>query len=201
MRFQFLVTLCSLFLLALAGVEDDNRINKVISAFNFYTDAKDFDSLNRLFLPNATYAVFEEEVQIDFVRGIVDIKALISKTLYPGTVTQSASTTQLIDLDYPSDPHGSAAKANATTYETITFFGRGAQRGLTKSFFAVYKDTLVKTGDFRKFGGWKFSSRVFTTFVSFFPAFNLFSGQTKLSLPLPPSPPFPFATTTPFCLG
>ncbi|MCJ1271785.1 hypothetical protein MMC22_011690 [Lobaria immixta] len=148
MRLQFLAILCSLFLLALAGVEDNIRINELIDAVNFYEDAKDWDSLNRLFLPNATYTIFDEDVQVDFVRGIVAIKAVIS-----GSVTGN---------HYPFDPLGSAAKANATTYLTITFFGRGAQEGQTKFIFAVNQDTFVKTGDFRKYGGWKFSSRVFT---------------------------------------
>lgn len=208
MRFQLLATLCSLFLLALAGLQDNRYIKGEIDFVNFVEDAKDFNRLNRVFLPNATYTIFEEDVQVDFVRGIVPIKASISRFLYPGTVTQSASTTQLIELDYPFDPIGSAATANATTYVTITFFGRGNQSGLTKSYFGVYQDRFVKTGNFEVFGGWKFSSRVFTTFVSFFPAFNLYSGQTKISplLPLSPRPPslpplLPFATITPFCLG
>lgn len=167
MRFQFLAPLFSLFLLALGGVEDNIYIRSEIDFFNFITDAKLFSRLDEVFAPNATFRIVEETTQIASVQGISDIEALAASVEYPGVVTQSASATNLIVLHSPFDLLGSAATANATTYITVTYFGLGARRGQTASIFAVYEDTFVKTGDFAIFGGWKFNSRVFTTFVSF----------------------------------
>ena len=167
MRFQFLAPLFSLFLLALGGVEDNIYIRSEIDYFNFVTDARQYFRLDDIFAPNATFRIVEETTQIASAQGISDIKALVASGEPPGVVTQIASSTNLIQLDPPFDGLGSAARANSTTYISVTYFGQGARRGQTAFIFAVYEDTFVKTGDFVNFGGWKFNSRVFTTYVCF----------------------------------
>lgn len=166
MRFQFLAPLFSLFLLALGGVEDNIYIRSEIDFYNFITDAKLYSRLNEIFTPNATFRIIEETTLAASVQGISDIKALVASAESPGVVTQVASTTNVIALHSPFDLLGSAATANATTYITATYFGLGARRGQTAFLFAVYEDTFVKTGDFANYGGWKFSSRVLSTYVS-----------------------------------
>ena len=200
MRLQFLAPLFSLFLLALGSVEDNIYIRTEIDIVNILEDTKQFENFVNLFLPNATFDNGDV-----IVRGPAAIEALLSSTVYfPGTITQSASTTSVIQLDPAFDPLGAASTANSTTYVTTTFVGQGATSGQTQSFFGVFHDTFIKTGDFPIFGGWKFSSRKFTSIVSFLTAFHFFFPRLNerlllhlgllllLRRPLPWSHPSPY---------
>lgn len=81
MQFQLLGPLFSLFLLALGGIEDQLYLHNEINAFNFFWDAVDFENLDSLFVPNATFDVGKGSV-----KGITAINAL-----KPGLFTRKHS--------------------------------------------------------------------------------------------------------------
>ncbi len=148
----------------MATLEDYTYIKAEIDAFNVISDNKNFVEYSRIFLPNATYDPGNGPV-----RGVANIQALFaSQLLQPDTVSQFSSSTQLIELHGPFDALGAASTATAVTYTNIIFFGQGSSAGQLRVFYAKYSDTLAKTGDFAPFGGWKFASRKYSEFVSYF---------------------------------
>ena len=166
MRLQLLLgAAVSLFHLALGSTEDYINIEKITNDFNIYADDKNFSALGALFAPNGTYDAGDGPKQ--------DVKGTLSTILSPGTVTRFDLTTQRIVLDPPFDALGAAEKATTLTYVTVTFFGTGKLKGKFYTFVGRYTDTLIKTGNFEEYGGWRFNSRAFRLQVSFFFSYDL----------------------------
>lgn len=165
MRFHLLplaLTSSLFFTPSLTSPSDVLYIEKLTAEFAINLDKKNFKAYDVEFTPKATYDPGNGVV----ATGIPAIKALLA--LVVGNVTtQTALTTQSINLGPPFNGQGAAGTASAITYVTVTSFGQGADEGKAFSIYGFWTDKFVKTGDFAQFGGWRFSSRVIAPFVSF----------------------------------
>lgn len=161
MHFQLLLlALTFLFTPSLSSVEDILYIQRLTADFGIVLDSKNFKALATEFIPEATY---------DPGNGVVTGIPNIIKVLTPivkDRVVQSAFTTQSITLVPTFDTQGGAFFATATTYATVSYIGQGALAGKVFVVYGSFRDSLKKTAEFDLYGGWKFSSRVFTVLVS-----------------------------------
>ena len=157
--FGFAVSLVGV---ALGSTDDIENIRTIIADFAFYSDDKNFPAIGSLFVPNATYDPGNGNVE-----GVPAIEAKLSSILAPGTVTSIAVLQSRIVLGPPFDAIGAAGTATALTASEVVYFGQGKLKGQVLSIPARFTDKLVKTGDFAKYGGWRFASRVFRVQVSF----------------------------------
>ena len=161
MRFHLaLLALTSFFLPTLSSSSDVLYIKKLIADFAIALDTKNFNAFDTEFIPTATYFTGNETL-----KGVPPIKKFLAATV-DNNVTQTALTTQSISLTPPFDNQGGAATASAITYLTESYLGQKADAGQVFVVNGLFKDKLVKTGDFSNYGGWKFSARVLQVLVS-----------------------------------
>lgn len=162
MRFHLLSLALSSFLFtpSLCSPADILYIEKLTADFAINLDAKNYKAFNDEFLPTGTY-----DPGAGPVTGVPNISKALS-AIVTNNVTQSSLTTQSISLTPPFDVIGSASRASAITYAIVSFIGKGVDAGKVFIVYGLYKDKFAKTGDFTKYGGWKFSERVFNVLVS-----------------------------------
>lgn len=120
----------------------------------------DFSPFNKIFTNNVT---FDVGPPYGFIRGLANVEALFKNNLPPGTVTQTAVTTQSISLS-DFDDQGSASEATALSYYIDTYFGQGNLTGQIFTLYYRYEDTLVKT-NLQGNGGWRITTRIMRYFV------------------------------------
>lgn len=165
MRFHLLFLTLTSFLFftpSLTSSSDIIYIRKLIADFAINLDTKNFKGFEIEFIPSGTY---------DAGAGPVAGLPAIQKTLAAvvnNNVTQTSLTTQSITLSPPFDSLGAASRASAITYAIVSYIGQKADAGKAYIFYGLFKDKLVKTGDFAEYGGWRFSERIFETLVSKF---------------------------------
>lgn len=161
MRLQLLfLALTFLFTPSLCNPSDTLYIEKLIADFAINFDAKNFKAFDIEFIPTGTYDPGNGPI-----KGIPTIKKTLAAIAGDG-VTQLSLTTQSISQSPPFDIQGAAGRASATTYAIVTYIGKGAGKGKVYVVYGLFKDHLVKTGDFSEYGGWRFSSRAFQALVS-----------------------------------
>lgn len=161
MRFHLpFLALTFLFSPSLSSPGDVLYIKELTADFAINLDAKNFNAFDSEFIPTATY-----DPGPGPVTGIPNIKKALAGIVV-GNVTQSSLTTQSISLSPTFDTQGSASRASATTYAIVSYIGQRADAGKVFIVYGLFKDQLVKTGDFGDYGGWRFRSRVFQSLVS-----------------------------------
>ena len=163
MRLHILLLALASFLFStpsLSSPSDVLYIRKLISDFAINLDLKNFKAFEVEFISTATYDPGNGPV-----KGVPAIQKALA-AIVANNVTQSSLTTQSINLAPPFDIQGAAGKASAITYAIVSFIGQKADAGKVFIFYGLFKDNLVKTGDFANYGGWKFSDRKFVTLVS-----------------------------------
>ena len=162
MHFHLLfLALTFLFTPSLTSPSDILYIQKLTADFSINLDTKNYKALDTEFLPTATY-----DAGSGVVTGLPNIKKLLSG-IVANAVTQGSITTQSISLSPQSfDTQGSASEASAATYGIVTNIGQGKNAGKVFTVYGLWKDKLVKMGNFAEYGGWRFSARVFQSLVS-----------------------------------
>lgn len=163
MRFHILLPALASFLFStpsLSSPSDVLYIEKLTADFAINLDLKNFKAFEVEFIPTATY-----DPGNGAVKGVPAIQKALAAVV-GNNVTQSSLTTQSINLAPPFDVQGAAGKASAITYAIVSYIGQDDDAGKVFIFYGLFKDKLVKTGDFGNYGGWKFSERAFVTLVS-----------------------------------
>ena len=165
MHFHYLTSLALtsflFFTPSLTSPSDVLYIEKLTADFAINLDTKNIKGFDVEFIPKATYNPGNGPV-----KGIAAIKNILGLVTQNAT-TQTSITTQSIDLGPPFDVQGAAATASGITDAIVTNLVTGADEGKAFTVYGFRTDKLVKTGDFANYGGWKFSSRVFKSLVSF----------------------------------
>lgn len=162
MRVHLLLLALASFLFStpsLSSPSDVLYIQKLIADFAINLDLKNYKAFEVEFIPTAIYNPGN-----GVVRGVPAIEKALT-AIVANNVTQSSLTTQSIELAPPFDVQGAASKASAITYAIATYIGQKADAGKVFVFYGLYKDKLVKTGDFGNYGGWKISDRSFEILV------------------------------------
>lgn len=161
MRLQLIfLALSFLFTTSLCTTEDVEHIKKLTADFAISLDTKNYKAFEKQFTPTASYDPGNGPVT-----GFANIEKVLA-TIVTNQVTQTSVTTQSILLAPPFDGLGAAGTATGTTYNIVTFIGKGPKLGNALLIYGLWRDKFVKTGDFAYHGGWKFSSRVFVSLVS-----------------------------------
>ena len=145
---------------SLTSPSDVLYIQKLTADFAINADTKNFTAYDVEFIPTATY-----DPGNGAVKGISAIKETLA-LVFQNVTTQTSVTTQSVSLGPPFDVQGAAGTASAIAYAIVTNLGQGAEVGKAFTVYGYWNDTLVKTGDFANYGGWKFSSRGFVSLVS-----------------------------------
>lgn len=145
----------SLLRVAFCTTEDIENIRAINADFAFFADDKNFAGVGSLFTPNATY-----DGGISVVQGVPAIEAFLSYALGLDSITNIAVLQQRIVLGPSFDAQGAASTATTLTALNVLYYGQGKLKGQTLNFPTRYTDKLVKTGDFTRYGGWRFTSRI-----------------------------------------
>lgn len=124
-------------------VSDIIEIQQLLATYVYAIDAKDFDTLDRVFTPDAT---FDYSVTGGEIGDYATIKPWLAKALAPFPVTQHLIGLPLIRLD------GDRATSRTMLFNPMQL----AQPGGDHLFFvgATYVDDLVRTPD-----GWRITRR------------------------------------------
>ena len=124
----------------LRALSDIVEIQQLLAAYVFAIDAKDFDALDRVFTPDAT---FDYSVTGGETGDYAKIKPWLKKALAPFPVTQHLIGLPLIRLD------GDKATARTMLFNPM-------QLGGDHLFFvgATYIDDLIRTPE-----GWRITRR------------------------------------------
>ncbi|MCJ1342700.1 hypothetical protein MMC31_000888, partial [Peltigera leucophlebia] len=158
MRFPIFAILCSLLVFASAtdNLEDKSNIEDLLNAFPFIIDAKKYDKLGDIFVPDVTYNPGGGPVQ-----GLSASITAISKIIPKDVVSNTLLSTKLIKFLSPFDKQGRSNRAEALSYNTFVFFGSANLTGQDYILFAKFVDAeIVKTQE-SGFGGWRFKNRKF----------------------------------------